>query len=118
MKAIPGFYSSIKGLDVQIANELTSKQAELAKTLQEYTTIFESLNQIALPKDIESKVTQFVKDFQSTYQSKDIVKLEGLSKQVKSILSPIIKVIESLKTDIKWYQGVPEKVAKRQKLIQ
>lgn len=117
LRAIPGIYNSVKGLDVQVTQGLVAKQAELTKTLQEHATIFESQNQITLPKDMESKVDQFVKDFQSAYQSKDISKLERLSKQATSILSPIWNAIESLKTDIKWYQGVPEKVAKRQKFI-
>jgi hypothetical protein len=71
-----------------------------------------------MSEDLQSKVDQFVKDFQSAYQTKDIPELERLSKQATSILSPILKTIESLKADIKWYQEVPEKVAKRQNSIQ
>lgn len=114
---IPQFYNSIQGLDTKVQERFTSKKSELLKIASEHTSIYQSAKSANL-LDLENQIAQFVQDFQSACAIKNISKLEILSKQAESLLSPIDSAIDFMSQQIRWYNGIPSQIASRQKQIQ
>ena len=111
------FYSSLRGMDMQVQEEWTTKNNELTKISPEYKKICEEKN-LTNWRDLEKQIKEFVKGFQTAFQAKDMKKLTELFNSKNMIIVLMRDYMMQLKQDINWHKDVHTLVIQRQGFLE